>query len=202
MIRTATRGIFLALVFLSVMPTTAQLLDAIALDTVRTYRNLEKALKEPDKVFRLDLSGQKLKSLPEEIYTFKNLNALDLSGNKLKELPERLSELVHLQELRVSRNKLVQLPAGLCKLAHLKRIDVSRNALVGLPKCIGALTEMVSMDLWDNDLADFPEEMVNMEALRFMDLRAIQFETPEMEHIQELVPKAKIYFSQPCNCGM
>ncbi len=41
-----------------------------------------------------------------------------------------------------------------------------------------------------------------MDALRFMDLRNIQFEQPEMDHIQELLPRAKIFFSQPCNCGM
>jgi hypothetical protein len=28
------------------------------------------------------------------------------------------------------------------------------------------------------------------------------FEQPEMDRIQELLPKAKVYFSQPCNCGM
>jgi len=200
--RTGSAAAIGVLLLLSALPARAQLLDAVALDTVRTYRSMERALKDPDKVYRLDLSGAKLKELPVEIYTLKNLNALDISGNKLKELPERLGEFVHLQELRASRNKLEQLPAGLCKLVHLKRIDVSRNALTGLPGCIGALTEMVSMDLWDNDLAEFPEEMADMLALRFMDLRAIQFEEPEMEHIQMLVPKAKVYFSQPCNCGM
>lgn len=186
----------------AVLPARAQLLDAVALDTVRTYRSLESALKDPDNVYRLDLSGQKLKVLPEELFRLKNLNALDLAGNKLKELPERLGELAHLQELRASRNKLTDVPKGLCKLVHLKRMDLSRNGLTGLPPCIGALKELVSLDLWDNDLADFPEEMADMGALRFMDLRAIQFEMPEMEHIQGLVPKAKIYFSQPCNCGM
>lgn len=200
--RTRSPWIFLLVIVFAPCGVHAQLLDAIALDTVRTYRSMERALKEPDLVFRLDLSGQKLKEIPDEIYQFKNLNALDLSGNKLKEIPERLGEFTHMQELRLSRNKLVQLPPGFCGMVHLKRLDVSRNALIGLPSCIGAFTEMVSMDLWDNDLADFPEEMSNMEALRFVDLRAIQFEEPEMEHIQGLIPKAKIYFSQPCNCGM
>jgi len=41
-----------------------------------------------------------------------------------------------------------------------------------------------------------------LDKLRFMDLRAIMFEEPEMERIEGLVPKAKVYFSQPCNCGM
>ncbi|MBK6884756.1 MAG: leucine-rich repeat domain-containing protein [Flavobacteriales bacterium] len=180
----------------------AQLLDAVALDSVRTYRKLDRALREPDQVYRLDLSGQKLKTVPEEVFQFKNLNALDLSGNKIKEIPESLGRLVYLQEFRASRNKLKVVPPSVCKLVHLKRLDMSRNALEALPKCIGAWTELVSLDLWDNDLAEFPEEMSKMKALRFMDLRAIQFEVPEMEYIQELVPKAKVYFSQPCNCGM
>ncbi len=180
----------------------AQLLDGLALDSMRTYRSLERALKEPELVYRLDLSGQKLKTVPEEIYGFVNLNALDLSGNKLKELPERLGDLQHLQELRASRNKLAVVPKSLCRLEHLKRLDLSRNALTALPTCVGSWRELVSLDLWDNDMAEFPEEMINMEALRFLDLRAIQFELPEMEQIQELVPKAKVFFSQPCNCGM
>jgi Leucine-rich repeat (LRR) protein len=107
-----------------------------------------------------------------------------------------------LQELRVSRNKLVQFPEVICRLEHLKRLDLSRNALTGLPACMGKLKELISLDLWSNDLADFPEEIEGMTALRFLDLRAIQFEQPEMDRIQELLPRAKVFFSQPCNCGM
>ncbi|MBL7952022.1 MAG: leucine-rich repeat domain-containing protein [Flavobacteriales bacterium] len=193
----------LALLFLMFASAThGQLLDALALDSVRTFRSLEKALENPDQVYRLDLSGQKLKEVPEGVFQLKNLNALDLSNNKLKALPERLQEFKHMQEFRASRNKLTEVPKSLCRFIHLKRLDLSRNALTGLPKCVGAFHELVSLDLWDNDLAEFPEEMANMQALRFMDLRAIQFEVPEMEHLQELLPSTKIYFSQPCNCGM
>lgn len=180
----------------------AQLLDAVALDSMRTFRSLEKALENPDQVYRLDLSGQKLKEVPEEVFRFKNLNALDLSHNKLKALPDRLQELKHMQEFRASRNKLTEVPKSFCRMVHLKRLDISRNALTGLPKCIGAFKQLVSLDLWDNDLAEFPEEMGDMKSLRFLDLRAIQFEVPEMEHLQNLMPAVKIFFSQPCNCGM
>lgn len=179
----------------------AQLLSVAALDSVRTYRSLERALAHSDEVYRLDLSGQKLKELPEDIRKFKNLNALDISGNKLRTFPPWMKELVHLQELRAAHNKLVDFPIGICELRHLKRLDLSRNALTGLPKCMGRSIELVSLDLWSNDLADFPNEIGGMEALRFLDLRAIQFEEPEMQRIQELLPRAKVYFSQPCNCG-
>jgi len=193
----------LSLLFAAVLvfPASAQLLDRIALDSVRTYRSLERAMKEPDAVYRLDLSGQKLKEVPEEIRQLRNLNHLDLGSNKLKSVPDWLGELVHMQELRISRNKLSDFPLGICKMLHLKRLDLSRNALTGLPPCIGKLTELFSLDLWSNDLEDFPEELENLVSLRFMDLRAIQFEVPEMDRIQTLVPRAKVHFSQPCNCG-
>lgn len=184
-----------------VLPGRAQLLDALALDTMRTYRSLESAMKEPDAVYRLDLSGEKLKEVPEEIRKLRNLNHLDLGNNKLKTIPDWLGELVHMQELRISRNKLSAFPLGICKMVHLKRLDLSRNALPGLPPCIGQLTELFSLDLWSNDLQDFPEELDKLEALRFMDLRAIQFEVPEMDRIQTLIPRAKVHFSAPCNCG-
>lgn len=180
----------------------AQLLSQPALDSVRTYRSLEQALKEPDKVYRLDLSGSKLKEVPDGIRVFTNLNALDLGGNKLKAVPEWLGEFAYMQELRIAGNKLEHFPEAICRMGHLKRLDMSRNRITGLPPCMGRLKELVSLDLWSNDLADFPEEIEGMEALRFLDLRAIMFEQPEMDRIQELLPRAKVSFSQPCNCGM
>ncbi len=180
----------------------AQVLDEAALDSASTFRTIERALQDPEHVYRLDLSGKKLKIVPEEIRRFKNLNALDLGNNKFRVLPEWLGELVYLQEFRASHNKLIEIPAFVCKLKHLKRLDMSRNAITGMPACMGKLKELVSLDLWDNDLTDFPDGIDGMGSLRFFDLRNIQFELPEMERIQELLPRAKIFFSQPCNCGM
>ena len=192
----------LPLLFVSMaFPATAQLLDRIALDSTRTFRSLERALQQPEAVHRLELTGKKYKEVPEDIRMFTNLNALDLGHNKLKELPSWFAELEYLQELRLSRNRFDKFPPSICRFKHLKRLDMSRNALPGLPECMGELKELVSLDLWSNDLAEFPEEIEGMEALRFFDLRAIQFEQYEMDRIQELLPKAKIWFSQPCNCG-
>ena len=195
------RWIGVVLVHVLPLVVSAQLLPATALDSVRTFHSLESALKQPDMVFRLDLSHQKIKDLPEEIRRFKNLNALDLGRNKLRTLPDWLGELQYLQELRVSRNKLAEFPAIICRLTQLKRLDLSRNAITGLPECLGGLDQLVSLDLWSNDLAVFPPDLEGMKALRFLDLRVIQFSPEEMERIKELLPWAAIYFSQPCNCG-
>ena len=190
------------LLFIGPLVGHAQLLTQVALDSVRTFHSLESARKDPLKVYRLELSNKKLKEVPEEIRSMKNLNALDLGRNKLRKLPDWLGELAYLQEFRASRNKLNQFPEVLCQLVHLKRLDLSRNALTGLPACMGRLTELVSLDLWSNDLGEFPPDLEGMKALRFLDLRAIQFTQEEMQHIVDVLPWATIHFSQPCNCDM
>lgn len=191
----------LPLLLLCATPAAAQLLSQAELDTVREHYSLESALKDPARVYRLQLTGKKLKELPEGIRQLTNLNALDLGRNKLRELPEWLGELPHMQEFRAPRNKLRQVPAAVCKWKHLKRLDLHQNEIEGLPACMGDLKEVVSLDLWSNDLAEFPDELKGMTGVRFIDLRVIQFDEKEQQQITDLFPKAKIFFSQPCNCG-
>ena len=179
----------------------AQLLSQIELDTVRTYHSLESALKHPDNVYRLDLSHQKLKEVPEDVRKLKNLNALDLGHNKLKELPGWMNELQYMQEFSAGKNKFTEIPNAVCQWKHLKRLDLHQNQITGIPKCMGGLKELFSLDLWSNDLSDFPDEISGMSSLRFLDLRAIAFKQNEIELISSLLPSVKIFFSQPCNCG-
>ena len=89
----------------------AQLLTQTALDSTKEFYSIASAMKEPDKVYRLQLTKKKYKVLPEEIRQFKNLNALDIGKNKLKELPEWLGELVYMQEFHAPQNKFREMPA-------------------------------------------------------------------------------------------
>ena len=57
------------------------LLDSLTLDTMRAYTSLEEALKNPEKVIKLELRRKKLKSFPMEILKFPNLQYLDLTKN-------------------------------------------------------------------------------------------------------------------------
>ncbi len=195
------RSLVLAAAVLAACSVKAQLLPQTVLDSTKEYHSLESALKEPDKVYKLQLTKKKLKEVPPEIRQFKNLNALDLGNNKLKELPSWMSELQYMQEFRAPKNKFTSMPLVLCTWKKLKRLDLHQNEITGLPSCMGGLNELVSMDLWSNDLEDFPDELRDMGSLKFLDLRVIQFDQTEMDHIAELFPRTKIFFSQPCNCG-
>lgn len=171
-------------------------------DSLFIYSNLEQALKEPDKVYNLDLSKKKLTEFPKEILQFKNLRTLDLHKNKIKSIPDEISQLKNLRELNVGNNKLAVFSKAICDITTLRRLILNQNDIESIPAEIKQLTNMVYLDLWDNNLGIFPVELGELaNTLKEMDLRNIQYNFKEQENITKLLPKTNIHFSPACNCG-
>ena len=127
------KSILLSLTFLSfVVCCTAQ--TEISLEQKRFsknwFNNLDKALANPDSVFFLDLSLQKLKTFPKEIFKFKNVRELYLSYNYWDNIPEGLGELKQVTILDLSGNYFLHLlPFDLWKMKNLKELDIKDNLL-------------------------------------------------------------------------
>lgn len=133
-----------------------------------------------------DLSGQKLKSLPQDRLT--HATRVNLQRNKLKRVIG-ISKLIHVTELNLSRNKLVEFPQEMKNLhkleilymnqnnirsitegifPHLKRLKflkLSNNRLARLPSDINQCTNITYLDLSKNCLQDI-EPLVGLQKLR------------------------------------
>jgi Leucine-rich repeat (LRR) protein len=177
-----------------------ELLDSLTLDTLTAYTDLEEALKNPDKVIKLELRRKKYKTFPPEIFKFKNLQYLDLSKNSISVIPPEIETLTKLQYFSISKNGLEELPTQIGALKELYYLNANQNNLTSLPWEIGNLTKLRNLDLWSNNIERFPEEMKKMKSLRLLDLRVILISDTDQEHIQSLLPKATVYFSPYCKC--
>lgn len=71
-----------------------------------TFYNLNKAIKNPDDVTRLDLSTQNLTSFPVEILKMKNVKHLDLSNNTITHIPFEIKNLKKLETLYLKNNPI------------------------------------------------------------------------------------------------
>jgi Leucine-rich repeat (LRR) protein len=177
-----------------------QLLDSLTLDTLKAYTSLEAALKNPDKVIKLELRKKKLKEFPREIFKLTNLQYLDLSKNSIKEIPAEINQLKNLQYFAISKNDLDKLPAQIGDLKNLQILNANQNNITVLPPEIGNLSNLKNLDLWSNNIDKFPNELKNLKSLLVLDLRVIMIPDKEQDRVQGLLPNTKVYFSPYCKC--
>ncbi|WP_372364718.1 leucine-rich repeat domain-containing protein [Candidatus Uabimicrobium sp. HlEnr_7] len=66
---------------------------------------------------------------PEKIFELSSLQKLNLSRNKIQTIPKNIKKLRNLREFSISSNNLRTLPEEIYKLTSLKSLDMSRNNL-------------------------------------------------------------------------
>lgn len=125
----------------------------------------------------LDLSGQELTELPEEIGRLKQLKVLILYWNNLSALSEWLTQLTNLQYLDINRNNLGTLPEWLAQLTNLQHLAVGGNNLGTLPEWLTQLTNLQSLDVSWNNLETLPEWLGQLSNLQSLDISRNDLET-------------------------
>jgi len=85
---------------------------------------------------------------------------LDLSGEKIGSLPPEICELKQLTVLSLSNNQLTTLPREICELKQLTLLYLSNNQLTTLPREIRNLTKLEQLFLHDNPELNIPQEIL------------------------------------------
>ncbi len=138
---------------------------------------------------------EQLLSFPEEIFALKDtLEILDLSGNKLETLPDNLNELTKLKILFCSENAFNHLPEvlGKCKSLDIigfksNKIDsiaenalptslrwliLTNNKIKKLPDSIGDCKNLQKLMLAGNEIKELPDSLSNCTELGLIRLAA------------------------------
>ena len=120
----------------------------------------------------LDLSGTNLLWLPEEIGDLTQLFTLDLSGSGIKSLPPTIGKLQHLDTLFLRRTKnLFEIPKEIGDLTGLKSLHFNGSSIKCLPCTIGKLQNLSYLNLSDTkNLLRLPEEIGKLQNLKALDL--------------------------------
>jgi Leucine-rich repeat (LRR) protein len=108
-----------------------------------------------NKQMKVDLSNGHLDEIKN--YKLKYIIELNLSGNKLKELPEWIDKCVNLQRLYCSHNQLALLPESLPN--SLQILYCRNNQLTSLPESLS--TNLQELYCSNNQLTSLPESLPN-----------------------------------------
>lgn len=114
---------------------------------------------------------------------------LDLSGQNLTHLPQNVLKQTDLQELYLSNNKLTDaLPAEIRFLSNLRRLDVSHNLMTGVPAEVGQLKNLEALNLSYNRLTGLPYELGNLLKLKELNLTGNNYTESDLEIILKRLP--------------
>lgn len=132
-----------------------------------------------------------LSEFPREIYTLADsLEILDLCGNELSSLPEDLPRLSRLRVLFCSQNRFTELPPVLGRCRQLRMIGFKSNRIRSLPA--EALPPTLCwLTLTDNELETLPAEIGRCRSLQKLllagnRLRALPSELAACERLELL----------------
>lgn len=136
------------------------LLSGVQLDRQPWIYSMDEAMRNPMKVYKLSLKGQRLKEFPRDLSRFPNLQILDLSHNKIRHVPPTVQDLPHLQKLNLYHNHIKSLPDELKYLEYLHSLYLGKNRLVQIPTWVGGLSKLRALDLSFNHLTRYEISLV------------------------------------------
>ncbi|MGY3886962.1 leucine-rich repeat-containing protein kinase family protein [Aeromonas aquatica] len=143
--------------------------------------------------------SENLTTFPPEILSLKaTLEVLDLTGNQLSELPDELAECTKLRILFCSENRFTKLPEvlGRCPAltmvgfkanriamvspkalpARLRWLILTDNVIERLPDELGQCTSLQKLMLAGNQLTALPETLANCQQLELLRIAANRLE--------------------------
>ena len=124
----------------------------------------------------LDLTGNALSTLPNDLNRLKKLRILFCSSNQFKHLPEVLGECKNLSMIGFKANQIRHIPENAIPTATLRWFIVTDNALKTVPNALGDCANLQKLMLAGNQLTALPETMANCHALELLRISANQFQ--------------------------
>ena len=116
-------------------------------------------------------------TVPECVYTLKDVDRLDVSRNKITNLDGRLFAMTHLTVLKMNNNHLTTIPDAIEKLSRLMEIDLSSNMLEAIPDSVGRLPNLVRVNLSHNRSIRIPDSICECRRLVELNIRDCGLDT-------------------------
>ncbi len=128
-----------------------------------------------DTLEELDLSGNALSALPEDLGRLHRLRVLFCSNNRFTELPAALGRCGSLDMVGFKANRIRTVPAEALPPA-LRWLIVTDNEIDALPPAIGRCTRLQKLMLAGNRLQGLPAELAACRALELLRISANRLE--------------------------
>lgn len=122
----------------------------------------------------LNLSGNRLRDLPDELPRLSKLKILFCSANDFRHLPPVIGQCPRLEMVGFKSNRIAEVPGGALS-PQLRWLILTANRIPSLPPSLGRCTRLQKLMLAGNRLESLPEEMSACQSLELLRLSANRF---------------------------
>ena len=119
----------------------------------------------------LNVTGNRLRDLPEDLGRLKRLKILFASSNAFTRVPEQIGECPALEMVGFKSNRITELPAAALP-ERLRWLILTDNALERVPEALGERPALQKLMLAGNRLRTLPESLVQARRLELLRLSA------------------------------
>lgn len=128
-----------------------------------------------DSLETLNLSGNALNELPDDLPRLHKLRVIFCSDNQFTRVPEVLGRCPNLEMVGFKANQISELPAAALP-ERLRWLILTDNRLCELPTRLGACTRLQKLMLAGNQLTRLPDELAACTQLELLRIAANRFE--------------------------
>ncbi|XP_072173141.1 leucine-rich repeat-containing protein 40-like [Diadema setosum] len=130
-------------------------------------------------VIDVNLSSNKIQSLPVEMQMMVNITRLDLGNNGLSDIPAEFETMTGMRELVISYNRFTKLPSVVFSWTKLEIILANDNQVNSIDVAsLKLLSHLSTLDLQNNSIGEVPPELGNVTSLRSLQLAGNCFRNP------------------------
>jgi hypothetical protein len=109
------------------------------------------------------LNKNRIRWIPTNWFNrFSQIKTLDLSRNKITTIPDSISRLTNLEGLFLDGNNIENVPESIGHLSKLVRLNLALNKIKALPESIGNLKNLEDFYVEYNQLRILPSSMKNL----------------------------------------
>ncbi len=128
---------------------------ALELSSIPKRSTIQTRIIKSIKTHKVNLSHKGLKYFPYEIMAYRDrIYELNLTGNKIHSLSPDIGQLKNLKKLSLNRNEFNQYPEELNQIKKLRYLDLSRNPITHIPSSIKKLKRLRFLKLKGIKLGD------------------------------------------------
>lgn len=162
----------------------------------KLYTDIDKALQNPEEVYRFKFDGStsKDKSIPKGLFTLPNLQELILVNTNIETFPPEILKYNNLQILDLSFNTIRQLPANFGELSSLKELKLQFCGLTSLPESFCSLIHLQKLNLFANHIHSVPSCIKNFRGLKQINLQRNGLSQEEKARMKRQFSKVKFDF--------